>query len=120
MQSPLPSHRHRFWQKPLAWLAAAPIADPVDRRNAPMLQILLCLLAALPALAWGYRIFFSPVPWRPGETLSLLLSLALSALAAFSFALIRLGRFQWAVRQMLVVVALVFMLCGQRVYRQPI
>ncbi|MEJ2828206.1 MULTISPECIES: ATP-binding protein [unclassified Lysobacter] len=86
-----------------------PIDDPVDRRNAPMLQIVLLLLGSLPPLAWAYRLI-TGIPWRPGETLSLCLSLALSALAIFSFVLIRRGRLQWAVRQLMAVVALVVML----------
>lgn len=81
------------------------IVDPVDRRNAPMLQVVLGLLAALPPLLWAYRAFGSDLPWRPGETASLVTSLVVSAIAAWSLALIRRGRFQWAIRQMLVVVA---------------
>lgn len=81
------------------------IVDPVDRRNAPMLQVVLGLLAALPPLLWAYRTFGSDLPWRPGETASLLTSLIISAIAAWSLVLIRRGRFQWAIRQMLVVVA---------------
>lgn len=92
-----------------AWLSRVPIDDPVDKRNAPMLQIVLLLLGSLPPLAWAYRLS-SGIPWRPGETLSLSLSLALSALALFSFVLIRRGRLQWAARQLMAVVAVVVML----------
>lgn len=92
------------------WLARVPATDPVDRRNAPMLQILLLLLASLPPLMWAYRLLATDIPWRPGETLSLASSLTLSALAAFSVYLIRRGRVQWAVRQLMVVVAAVMML----------
>ena len=74
-----------------------------------MLQIVLLMLGSLPPLAWAYRLS-SGIPWRPGETLSLGLSLALSGLAIFSFVLIRRGRLQWAVRQLMVVVALIVML----------
>lgn len=88
------------------WLARIPIQNPVDRRNAPMLELLLVLLALLPPVAWIYRWLMVSIPWRPGETVSLLSSMALSALAIFSLALIRRGRFQWAVRQLLVVVGL--------------
>lgn len=91
------------------WLQNVPIADPVDRRNAPMMQIVLLMLGVLPSLAWLYR-FLAPVPWRAGETLSLVLSMALSVLALFSVWLIRRGRFQWAVRQLMLVVATTLML----------
>ncbi|KLI97423.1 hypothetical protein WQ56_17095 [Luteimonas sp. FCS-9] len=82
------------------------IADPVDRRNAPMLQVVLALLGVAPPLLWLYRALVSDLAWRPGETASLLTSLAISAIALWSLALIRRGRFQWAIRQLMVVVAL--------------
>lgn len=91
------------------WWSRVPIADPVDRRNAPMMQVVLLMLGVLPPLAWLYRIL-APAPWRPGETFSLILSLAFSALALFSFVLIRRARFQWAVRQLMLVVAAMMML----------
>lgn len=98
--------RPRPLRRAFAWLRNVPVADPVDRRNAPMLQVLLLLLGSLPPLMWTYRIFAIAVPWRPGETVSFLLSMSVSALAIFSVVLIRRGHFQWAVRQLLVVVAL--------------
>jgi signal transduction histidine kinase len=98
------------WRGIIGWLSRVPIQDPVDRRNAPMLQIVLLMLGSLPPLAWAYRIFVAQVPWRPGETFSLALSLLLSALAIFSVVLIRRGRFQWAVRQFMALVAVVMML----------
>jgi signal transduction histidine kinase len=109
MSAPTQQARFSPWRGISAWLNRVPIADPVDRRNAPMLQIVLLMLGSLPPLAWAYRLS-SGIPWRPGETLSLILSLALSGLAIFSFVLIRRGRLQWAVRQLMVVVALIVML----------
>src|SRR5687767_12631912 len=103
-----PQARFAPWRGITAWLNRVPIADPVDRRNAPMLQIVLLMLGSLPPLAWAYRLS-SGIPWRPGETLSLILSLTLSALAIFSVVLIRRGKLQWAVRQLMVVVALIVM-----------
>jgi signal transduction histidine kinase len=98
------------WRGLAGWLSRVPVKDPVDRRNAPMLQLVLLMLGSLPPLAWAYRIFVAPAPWRPGETFSLMLSLLLSALAVFSVILIRRGRFQWAVRQFMALVAVVMML----------
>lgn len=106
---PILPARANPWRAVSAWLSRVPIDDPVDKRNAPMLQIVLLMLGSLPPLAWAYRLS-SGIPWRPGETLSLSLSLALSALAIFSFVLIRRGRLQWAVRQLMAVVAAVVML----------
>lgn len=113
-------------QTPIAWLRRVPIHDPVDRRNAPMLQIVLLILGTLPPLLWLYRIFGLAVPWRPGETTALVTSLLISAVAFFCFVLIRRGRFQWAVRQMLVVVAIMLVVAyaasgvREQTYEQPL
>lgn len=92
------------------WLKRVPVDDPVDRRNAPMLQVVLLLLGVLPPLLWLYRVAASNIPWRPGETLGMLVSLGISAIALFGVLLIRRGHFQWAIRQMLVLVALTMIL----------
>jgi len=88
------------------WLWRAPVDDPVDRRNAPMLQVVLLVLGLAPPLLWVYRVAFSGIPWRAGETLSLSLSLVVSTFALVGVLLIRRGRFQWAIRQMLALIAL--------------
>lgn len=88
------------------WLTNPPVADPVDRRNAPMFQVVMLLLATAPPLLWGYRVsLLREIPWREGETWSLLSSLVVCGTAAFAFVLVRRGRFQWAVRQVLATVA---------------
>lgn len=94
------------WRGPLAWLRRVPIADPVDRRNAPMLQLISLLLAVLPALAWLYRAVVVDIPWRPGEVLSMAMGLSVCAGAAASFVLIRYGRFAWASRLLLLAFAI--------------
>ncbi|WP_449468050.1 sensor histidine kinase [Stenotrophomonas humi] len=98
------------WRMLTGWLSRAPIDDPVDRRNAPMLQILLLLLAFTPPLMWLYRIFGSDSPWRPGETVSLVTSIVISAFALFNLWLVRRGRFQSAVRLLMVVLAIAMLL----------
>lgn len=108
------------------WLWRAPVADPVDRRNAPMLQVVLLLLGLAPPLLWAYRALLSGIPWRAGETASMLMSLSVSAFALFGVALIRRGRFQWAIRQTLALVALVMILShalegsSRQGYEQPL
>jgi signal transduction histidine kinase len=108
------------------WLWRAPIADPVDRRNAPMLQVVLLLLGITPPLMWTYRIVFSGIPWRAGETMSLAMSLAVSAIALAGVVLIRRGHFQWAIRPMLALVALTMILghaldgAARQGYEQPL
>ncbi|MGY1410069.1 MULTISPECIES: sensor histidine kinase [unclassified Luteimonas] len=109
-----------------AWFRRPPIEDPVDRRNAPMLQIVLIVLGTTPVLAWLYRIFGTDIPWRPGESASLAASLVIVAVALSSLYLVRLGRFQWAIRQLLAVVAASMLFTyaagglSAQVYEQPI
>lgn len=110
----------------LDWLRSPPIPDPVDRHNAPMLQIVLAILGTLPPLLWLYRIAATDIAWRPGETGNLVASLVISAMAFFSLALIRHGRFQWAIRQMLAVVAVLLLVTyagsglSANTYEQPL
>jgi signal transduction histidine kinase len=85
-----------------SWLRDVPIADPVDRRNAPVIQVIALLLAVLPPLMWLLRAMMADVPWRPGEVTSMLVGLSVSALAALSFGLLRRGRFMPAARLLLV------------------
>lgn len=94
-----------WWRRPARWLARVPVTDPVDRRNAPMLQVVLLLLGITPPLMWLSRATVSQIPWRPGELGSMAISLGISAIALFGFVLIRKGHFQWAARQLLVVIA---------------
>lgn len=70
-----------------------------------MLQVVLLLLGTLPPLMWAYRALAADIPWRPGELESLAMSLLVSATALAGVLLIRRGRLQWAIRQMLVVIA---------------
>lgn len=89
-----------------SWLWRAPVEDPVDRRNAPTLQVVFLILGLMPPLLWGYRALFSGIPWRAGETTSMVSGLLVGAFALFGLLLIRRGRFQWAIRQMLALIAL--------------
>ncbi|WP_187471066.1 sensor histidine kinase [Luteimonas viscosa] len=89
------------------WLQVPAIADPVDRRNAPMLQVILLALGTLPPALWLYRILGTDIAWRPGETVSLSASLLISGIALWSVVLIRRGRFQWAIRQLMTLVAVI-------------
>ena len=92
------------------WLKRVPLKDPVDRRNAPMLQVVLLLLGVMPPLLWAYRALLSDIPWRPGEGASMFMGLLISAIALFGVLLIWRGRLQWALRQMLVVAAVIMVL----------
>ena len=114
------------WRSVSTWLSRVPIDDPVDRRNAPMLQVLLLLLASLPPLMWLYRAVAVDVPWRPGETTSLAISLAISVFALLDIWMIRRGRFQVAVRMLMAVLAVAMLFAylgsgfGANRFEQPI
>lgn len=99
----------RGWRAGLNWLRNVPVADEVDRRNAPTLLVVLLMLAVFPPLTWLYRALFSGVPWRPAEFGAMLGSLGLSLLAAVCILLIRRGRFQLALRLLLGAVAVLLM-----------
>ncbi|WP_202839339.1 sensor histidine kinase [Luteimonas saliphila] len=108
------------------WLQVPAIADPVDRRNAPMLQLILLALGTLPPALWLYRIFGTQIPWRAGETVSLSASLLISGIALWSVVLIRRGRFQWAIRQLMVLVAIILVVSyalsglGAHMFEMPV
>ena len=114
------------WRSVSTWLSRVPIDDPVDRRNAPMLQVLLLMLASLPPLMWLYRVVAVDTPWRPGEATSLAISLAISVFALIDLWMIRRGRFQPAVRLLMAVLAIAMLLAyvgsgfGANRFEQPI
>lgn len=87
------------------WLRKPPITDPVDQRNAPMVQVLMLMLGVLPCLSWGYRALLSDAAWREGEFSSMVVSLALASCALIGFVLVRRGLFKSAVRLLLAAIA---------------
>jgi len=98
-----------LWQAPSRWLHAAPVDDPVDRRNAPMVQIVLALLGVLPPALWANRFLFVSAPVRDAEYTAMASGLLLAALALFAWWLIRRGRFRMAVGMLLSVLALILL-----------
>lgn len=99
----------RPWRAVGNWLSSTPIADPVDRSNAVVLQIFfLFLLLSVPPL-WFYRLVITDVPLRPGEGVSIVLSTTIVLLTGMGFWLVRRGRFQSVLRAFLVAVALALM-----------
>lgn len=78
------------------WLRSAPITDEVDRRNAPVMQLLLLFYGiALPA-NWAWHLSSRPIP--KGWTIVLVLDLITASLALFSVFLIRRGKFRPAIK----------------------
>ena len=85
-----------MWNRVLTWLGSAPIADEVDRRNAPVMQLLLLFYGiALPA-NWAWHLSSRPIP--KGWTIVLVLDLITASLALFSVFLIRRGKFRPAIK----------------------
>jgi signal transduction histidine kinase len=80
----------------LHWLRKAPVEDPVERRNAPMLQIVLAafgvVMPIITVLRWSQS--WSIVPIDLGTEVLVLVRIAF---AWTCFYLVRVGRFQTAV-----------------------
>lgn len=90
-----------------AWLSRIPVADPVDRRNAAVIQALLLFLAiTIPAtMAFGLAVTWPAlrgnVPWQ--MVVSISFSLGIAVVAAVGVWKIRRGVFRPAVRAILAV-----------------
>lgn len=84
------------WRRLPAWLRDVPIEEPVDRRNAPMLQLILIafglVVPAVAALRWSQK--WAIVDFDLGGEL---IGLARVALAWFCLYLVRSGSFRLAV-----------------------
>ncbi len=83
-----------FWNRFKLWLRAAPIGDPVDRRNAPVMQLLLMFYGVALPSAWAWHLSSRAIP--QGWTIVLVLDLITSLLAFVCVAMIRRGRFRQA------------------------
>lgn len=84
-----------MWNRVLTWLRSAPIADEVDRRNAPVMQVLLLFYGVLLPLNWAWRIFARGS--LPDRMIILLMDVVVVVLAWVGIALIRRGRLRPAV-----------------------
>jgi signal transduction histidine kinase len=81
-----------MWHRIGNWLRSAPVDDVVDRRNAPVMQLLLLFYGlALPS-AWAWHLSSRAIPTGWGIVLAL--DLATSTLALGCVWLIRGGRFR--------------------------
>jgi signal transduction histidine kinase len=77
------------------WLRAAPIRDMVDRRNAPVMQLLLLFYAVVLPLNWAWR--FSVYEVSANGQRVVFVDLVIALLAWAGIVLIRRGRFRLAV-----------------------
>ena len=78
------------------WLRSAPVGDVVDRRNAPVMQLLLMFYGVALPSAWAWHLSSRPIP--SGWGIVLALDLTTSMLALVCVGLIRRGRFRLAMK----------------------
>lgn len=99
-----------FWQRLNDWLRDVPVDDPVDRRNAPMLQLVLAVPGVLLPL-------MSTISLAQAGTLgtSQAVGIALSGFIWLCFGLLRRGRFRLAA-SFAVVISLVMMGLNYQAY----
>jgi signal transduction histidine kinase len=97
----------------LRWLDRAPVMDPVDQRNARVIQALLLFLGVTVPATVAFALVASwptlraeGLPWQIAVSLSM--SLAIGLIALGGVALIRRGRFRLAVKLLIGVLLAVF------------
>ena len=78
------------------WLRDVPIGDPLDRRNAPVMQVLFLFSGLVVPALWAYHILMVGMP--QGGKVSLSTSLVVATLQLFCVAMIRRGHFRRAIR----------------------
>ncbi|HET6554654.1 MAG TPA: HAMP domain-containing sensor histidine kinase [Dyella sp.] len=92
-----------------AWLGKAPANDPVDRLNAPFMQVLLIAVGMAIALVRLYAVRVEPehvLQGDLGQRIDLATDLLMMLSAWTGVVLIRRGRFRTGIRQFLAVVLL--------------
>lgn len=84
-----------MWKRFVHWLRDVPVADAVDRRSAPAMQLLLLFYALLLPANWAWRI--AAGEFSPESQLIFAGDMLISVLALVSLAMIRRGRFRPAI-----------------------
>ncbi|MFC5435870.1 ATP-binding protein [Rhodanobacter umsongensis] len=81
----------------LDWLREVPVADVLERRHAPVLQLLMLFIVfSLPA-NWCYHLLLVRAPTRRDVTLDVAVDVLVWGMAWLSLALIRRGRLRTAI-----------------------
>jgi signal transduction histidine kinase len=79
------------------WLERVPVSDPLDRRNASVMQLLLLFIGFMLPLNWAYHLFvIGMAPWR-GRDVLMTADFATAIAALAGFLLIRRGYFRQAI-----------------------
>ena len=78
------------------WLRSAPIDDPIDRRNAPVMQLLLLFYGLLLPVNWAFRLG-SGGEIHEARMWIFAIDMLVAVLALVSFAMIRRGVFRLAI-----------------------
>lgn len=82
----------------LDWLRDVPVPDLVERRHAPVMQVLmLFILVSLPA-NWAYHLFVVDSPTRRDVTVDLMADIIVWGAALVSFLMIRRGRLRQGIQ----------------------
>ena len=84
-----------MWNGVLNWLRNVPVTDEVDRRNAPVMQLLLLFYGLLLPANWAWRIATGEISTT--STIIFAVDMLIAALALASIVLIRHGRFRLAI-----------------------
>jgi signal transduction histidine kinase len=79
----------------LSWLGDVPIDDPIDRRNAPTMQLLFFVIGTTLPISWARHLAVMTFP--PGWGWVIAMDMITSALAFAGIFLIRRGQFRQAV-----------------------
>jgi signal transduction histidine kinase len=79
----------------LAWLCDVPIDDPIDRRNAPTMQLLFFVIGTTLPISWARHL--AVVSFAPGWRWVIAMDMVTSILAFVGIFLIRRGHFRRAV-----------------------
>ncbi|MFC4765114.1 sensor histidine kinase [Dyella koreensis] len=96
----------QLWLSAKHWLERAPVSDPVDRRNAVVMQLVLLFIGLMLPINWAYHLLVVGMSkWR-GRDLLLAADMATAVAALVAFFLIRTGRFRLAIQLFLAVMLL--------------
>lgn len=87
-----------MWQRVFDWLGRIPIDDPLEKRNAVFLQVLMLLMGCAVPLNWLYLKYTTGFALAPGLAIDRALSFVVAAVAWACFALLRRGRFRAAIQ----------------------